>query len=485
MNIFTVNSLEENITIIISHTFRNILDKTIRGFCPYVKVDTFFVSNEEAKYYSWENGWEVGSRKLDLTGKTDDFIANGDEEGHVGEIPIENARILLNAIVGKWETHENDENPVTAIADVQYAGKVKEYDVYIVPISFKNQWDNTIIISYLFSSFAKEWVEILPIIEAKIKKYKNLEDVKNLFNEEEIVKNTCIRRVNELFNVDEGIRDVYNVISSLAIQTYESQGNCGTLAIVEDEDIEKGSIVKYAKPIPMTFKAIRQIRKVLEIANSEWDILVSKERIIGMGKNVPNRGKIVFIKPGCWNVVINNEIQFSATANRFSIVVSPEDVPFREKFIECFNKSGKWDVIERIIKDAQEQKHGTTIIVSDAAKKEAKRLCNLGYGIAVSPFSGDSISGAIKAATAIDGAVLVDRKGVCYAIGVILDGKAQIEGNPARGARYNSVRNYLTNDIYVFNGVGCMAIIISEDGSTDVITSEEIKSKYPELMGNG
>lgn len=37
--------------------------------------------------------------------------------------------------------------------------------------------------------------------------------------------------------------------------------------------------------------------------------------------------------------------------------------------------------IEKIIKEAREQKYGTTIIVSGAAKEEAKRLCDLGYGI--------------------------------------------------------------------------------------------------------
>lgn len=91
-----------------------------------------------------------------------------------------------------------------------------------------------------------------------------------------------------------------------------------------------------------------------------------------------------------------------------------------------------------------------------------------------------------KASTAIDGAVLIDRKGTCYAIGVILDGKAQISVNPARGARYNSVKNYLASPVYMDReGVNAMAVIVSEDGSTDVMTSVQIKRENPELAGNG
>lgn len=152
--------------------------------------------------------------------------------------------------------------------------------------------------------------------------------------------------------------------------------------------------MKYSKPIPLNDDAVRQIRKVLEIAKNGWDILVSKERIVGMGRSISNQGKIIFKKPGCWNLIIGNDVIFSVEANKFSLVISSEDVPFHNKFKDCFIKAGKWESVEKIIKEAQEQRHRTAIIISDDAKEEAKRLCDLGYGIAVSSFSGDSIDGA-------------------------------------------------------------------------------------------
>jgi hypothetical protein len=65
--------------------------------------------------------------------------------------------------------------------------------------------------------------------------------------------------------------------------------------------------------------------------------------------------------------------------------------------------------------------------------------------------------------TAIDGAVMIDPSATCYAIGVILDGVASQKGNAARGARYNSAIRY------VDGRDGFLAIVVSEDGSIDLI----------------
>ena len=58
--------------------------------------------------------------------------------------------------------------------------------------------------------------------------------------------------------------------------------------------------------------------------------------------------------------------------------------------------------------------------------------------------------------TSIDGAtLLISRKGICYSIGVILDGKATNKGKSERGARYNSAVRYVEN-----NKKKCVAVII-------------------------
>src|ERR1035441_9320972 len=45
--------------------------------------------------------------------------------------------------------------------------------------------------------------------------------------------------------------------------------------------------------------------------------------------------------------------------------------------------------------------------------------------------------------TNMDGGVLIDPQGQCHAIGVILDGTASRNGDPARGSRYNNAIRYI------------------------------------------
>ena len=73
----------------------------------------------------------------------------------------------------------------------------------------------------------------------------------------------------------------------------------------------------------------------------------------------------------------------------------------------------------------------------------------------------------ITRVTSIDGALLIDRSGICHAIGVILDGLASPKGTPSRGARFNSAIRYVESAKSANTEV--LAIVVSEDGSVDVL----------------
>ena len=113
---------------------------------------------------------------------------------------------------------------------------------------------------------------------------------------------------------------------------------------------------------------------------------------------------------------------------------------------------------------AKRQKHGTTIIISDHAEEESIRLSRLNRAIKVSTELNNNE--AINSVTAIDGVVLLDPFGKCFAIGAILDGEARKPGNSARGARYNSAVTYI--DYWGKKGYKAIAVIISVDNSIDV-----------------
>ena len=57
--------------------------------------------------------------------------------------------------------------------------------------------------------------------------------------------------------------------------------------------------------------------------------------------------------------------------------------------------------------------------------------------------------------------MILSPEGICYAIGAILDGLATDEGDPSRGARYNSAVRYVKS-----SQVNCLAVVVSEDGGT-------------------
>lgn len=85
----------------------------------------------------------------------------------------------------------------------------------------------------------------------------------------------------------------------------------------------------------------------------------------------------------------------------------------------------------------------------------------------------------------IDGALLIDTDCKCHGFGVILDGEA-VEGNPARGARYNSMLSYArffhSSDLYGDEPLLCA--VFSEDGMVDIMPEiYEFKSDSAKIKG--
>jgi DNA integrity scanning protein DisA with diadenylate cyclase activity len=78
----------------------------------------------------------------------------------------------------------------------------------------------------------------------------------------------------------------------------------------------------------------------------------------------------------------------------------------------------------------------------------------------------------MKLVTAIDGAVLLDFDGLCYAIGVILDGTVKPgDGDSSRGARYLAAIKYLNWSEK--NDHKCLIIVVSEDGMINIFPEKK------------
>ena len=84
----------------------------------------------------------------------------------------------------------------------------------------------------------------------------------------------------------------------------------------------------------------------------------------------------------------------------------------------------------------------------------------------VNPFSIDANS--ITKLSSIDGAIMVDECGICYAIGLIFDGMVPANGgDSSRGSRYNSSVRF--TEYLKSQGKKVMTIVVSDDGMVDLL----------------
>ena len=127
--------------------------------------------------------------------------------------------------------------------------------------------------------------------------------------------------------------------------------------------------------------------------------------------------------------------------------------------------------IEYVIRTACTQRHGTSIIVFEDDNIEVERLSQLDRGIKIEGIDLFENSEYIERIASIDGAIFMDISCSCSFIGALVDGMSILKGNPARGARYNSIYNYIA--LKAKENINCLGVIISEDGMIDTVCSNE------------
>ncbi|TVX83307.1 hypothetical protein FQP34_07055 [Peribacillus simplex] len=270
----------------------------------------------------------------------------------------------------------------------------------------------------------------------------------------------------------EGI-NLFELMHNISLIKYESNENRGNILFCSrDAKLENKLIL--SKPIPLIeYSSAIAIRKLLEISGGDVSLLCDGEYIFGIGqKNVgqdlPKKSfKIIFNGQGKWDVVTSKNQKVMSVAYKVpSLPKTPVEEPeFAKKFKETFDSleyKNVWGFIEL----AKKQPHGTMVVVTKEAEKEADRLSNQSFLIKK---TNEFEDGIVNGITSIDGAVLLDHTGVCYAIGVILDGIANKKiGTISRGARYNSALRYL--NYCSEEKIPCLIVIVSEDKYINIKT---------------
>lgn len=118
------------------------------------------------------------------------------------------------------------------------------------------------------------------------------------------------------------------------------------------------------------------------------------------------------------------------------------------------------DRLWRIFNAAIAQPHGSMFIVAEDASTEAERLEQQGTRIEPVTLTPELYARVCG----IDGTVILDPSGICFAIGVILDGAATEACTPSRGSRYNSAVRYVASV-----SSRRLAVVASDDGTVDII----------------
>lgn len=287
---------------------------------------------------------------------------------------------------------------------------------------------------------------------------------------------TLNERIYKSFLGEENTRknvNVFDMLHNISLLKYESSENKGNILFCTRE-IELENKIILSKPVSLIgSNSAKAIRKLLEISNEDICLLCDGVNIFGIGKrsvgqNLPLKSFMIEFKgQGEWDVLNFNNKRIMSVAYKVpslpkQAVKEPE---FAKKFQETFHSSS-YQSTWNFINFAKNQTHGTMVVITNDAEAQAKRLSKQSFSINKI----DNIDGSmVERITAIDGAVLLDEKGACYAIGIILDGIANDKiGTISRGARYNSALRYL--NYCKENDIACMIVIVSEDKYVDIKT---------------
>lgn len=261
-------------------------------------------------------------------------------------------------------------------------------------------------------------------------------------------------------------------INAISRMSYENEQALGNIIIAQKGHPSLDVWMEFENPIWTNNQ--RASRKLLEISDHEVGLLVWNGEFYGLGSVQSNYS---VSDEAIFNIEIRGHYTWSLNHGTHNLMVvsyeqprliKDEDSDYVEDFRRILQAEFDQEALEtesllKLFRMALEQPHGTMLVVSSKAVSEAARLQT--QSTVVKPVN---ITGTImRRVTSIDGAVIVDPKGVCFAIGAILDGVIEEgQGDPSRGARFNAAFKYLSHCRR--EKIDCSIAVFSEDGMVNI-----------------
>ncbi|MCI8895251.1 MAG: hypothetical protein HFI41_11485 [Lachnospiraceae bacterium] len=303
----------------------------------------------------------------------------------------------------------------------------------------------------------------------------------NLLNKEWMVRQYVALSLKEYKLPD------WRIFIQLSAMMYEKRTISTCMYFLEEEEELKADYqLRFVKGNDllerMEDQNVRSIRKLMELAGSKQGLVVRKPDYIVEGtvnnENSKNlKSCVEFGGHMAWKLKLEGEVIFEYNKGGCKLPElesknNKEKQLEKVKYIYCSEKRKEKirNTIKRLCKVSS---HGASIVFMEREKLfyEVKRLSRYHRAYWVEGVDLDTCSD-LEGILAIDGAILADLDCMCYAVGAILDGEITIEGRSDRGARYNSVVNYV-HAIKKKYSEGAIdfhycAAIISEDETLDV-----------------
>ena len=270
-------------------------------------------------------------------------------------------------------------------------------------------------------------------------------------------------RVNEMGG------DLLTLSNAISAERYEGEGSRGRVIIAKQDHPDVAVHLKLIDPIKIT--NYRGIRKLLEVSSNIMALLCDGEVVWGLGEPLntykpsnENLFELRFTEYYTWELVHDENIMLRV---RFRKPRLPRErfkkILFHDHVSRLFNVSeDETELLIEAVEAAVIQRHGTMLVITPDASMEADRLAAQSTLIQPLPVTNTTISHVSN----VDGAILMSPHGIIYAFAVILDGLASDNGNPARGARFNSAIRYVDGQRKL--GIPCLTLIVSEDGYVDL-----------------
>lgn len=260
--------------------------------------------------------------------------------------------------------------------------------------------------------------------------------------------------------------ETFNQISSLM---YEGTKGTGRLLLANPDGDTVDMSLRFSTPVP--FRDYRWSRKVLQMVSPGSALVANDEYIFGIGGIAA--GVNPWEEQNVFEVEFLGHYHWRISCGKTVLMISKYETPSlpQEKFPQAllldtyhrlFPSACKEDadLFIELINVAVEQSHGSMLVIAQDAACEADRLQSQGTKIDPMKLTPDLFSQV----SSIDGAVIVDPHGFCYAVGVILDGPVRRGCTPSRGSRYNSGLRYVGSD-----STHRLAVVASDDQTLDVI----------------